>query len=212
MSWLLWQAEGPARIASPRLVLRAAEVPVLQDAQRLCAELAELQRAEAQRIAAVLETARAEGQQQGLEDGRRAAREELSSALLQLGRAAERERDRLRRDTGALALQVVRKLLGRFAADEVLAALAQAAAAEVVPAQPLVLAVHPDRAGAVRARLAALDAAGPAMAIEVRGDAACAIDACRLETAHGAIDASLEGQLARLAQAWAPRGGQEPGP
>ena len=202
MSWLLWQAEGAARIASPRLVLRAAEVPVLQDAQRLCTELAELQRAEAQRIAAALETARAEGEAQGLEQGRHAAREELSAALMALGQSAEAGRARLRRDTGALALQVVRKLLGRFAPDELLAALAETAAAEVVPAQPLVLLVHPDRADAVRARLAARDMPS---AIEVRADAACAPDGCRLDTEHGSIDASLEGQLARLEQAWAPR-------
>ena len=81
MSWLLWQAQGATRIASPRLVLRAAEVPLLREAQRLCEELAQMQRQEAQRIAAVLETARAEGHAQGLEQGRHAAREELSDGL-----------------------------------------------------------------------------------------------------------------------------------
>lgn len=210
MSWLLWQADGATRIASPRLVLRAAEVPVLQDAQRLCAELAELQRHEAQRIAAVLETARAEGQAQGLEEGRLAARDEVAATLQQLAQAAAQEGERLRRDTGVLALQVVRKLLGRLAADEVLAALAETAAAEVVPAQPLVLAVHPDQAEAVRARLAARGVQAPE--IEVRGDAACAPDGCRLETEHGCIDASLEAQLARLEQAWAPRTTEEDAP
>lgn len=210
MSWLLWQADGATRIASPRLVLRAAEVPVLQDAQRLCAELAELQRHEAQRIAAVLETARAEGQAQGLEEGRLAARDEVAATLRQLAQTAAQERERLRRDTGLLALQVVRKLLGRLAADEVLAALAETAAAEVVPAQPLVLAVHPDQAEAVRARLAARGVQAPE--IEVRGDAACTPDGCRLETEHGCIDASLEAQLARLEQAWAPRTTEEDAP
>jgi flagellar biosynthesis/type III secretory pathway protein FliH len=204
MSWLLWQAQGNTRIASTRLVLRAAEVPLLRQAQQLCDELAEMQRQEAQRIAAVLETARAEGQAQGLEDGRRDAREELSAGLMQLGLAAERERERLRRDTGVLALQVVRKLLGRFNSDELLAALAETAAAEVVPAQPLVLAVHADQADAVRARLVARGI--PAAQIEVRGDATCAPDTCRLDSGHGCMDASLEGQLARLEQAWAPRG------
>lgn len=207
MSWLLWQADGATRIASPRLVLRAAEVPVLQDAQRLCAELAELQRHEAQRIAAVLETARAEGQAQGREEGLRAAREQSAAALLQLAHDAGQERERLRRDTGVLALQVVRKLLGRFAADEVLAALAETAAAEVVPAQPLVLVVHPDQAEAVRARLAAHGV--QAAQIEVHGDAACAPDGCRLETEHGCVDAALEAQLARLEQAWRPLASEE---
>jgi flagellar biosynthesis/type III secretory pathway protein FliH len=204
VSWLLWQAQGATRIASPRLVLRAAEVPLLQEAQQLCAELAEMQRQEAQRIAAVLETARAEGHAQGLEQGRHAAREEFSAALMQLGLAAERERARMRRDTGVLALQVVRKLLGRFANDEVLAALAETAAAEVVPAQALALVVHADQAQAVRERLLARGIT-PAQ-IEVRGDAACAPHACRLDTGHGSMDASLEAQLARLESAWAPHG------
>jgi flagellar biosynthesis/type III secretory pathway protein FliH len=73
-----------------------------------------------------------------------------------------------------------------------------------------VLAVHPDQAEAVRARLAGHGVQAPA--IEVRGDAACVPDGCRLETEHGCIDASLEGQLARLEQAWAPRTTEDDAP
>jgi flagellar biosynthesis/type III secretory pathway protein FliH len=105
---------------------------------------------------------------------------------------------------GALALQVARKLLGRLPEDTLLAALADTAARETLTAPPLALVVHPDRVDAVRAQLAtfARDGDDAALRCEVRADAACAPDTCRLETEHGTVDASLEAQLARLAQAW----------
>jgi flagellar biosynthesis/type III secretory pathway protein FliH len=40
------------------------------------------------------------------------------------------------------------------------------------------------------------------MRFEVRGDAACALDTCLIETEHGSVDASLNAQLERLALAW----------
>ena len=67
----------------------------------------------------------------------------------------------------------------------------------------LALVVHPDRVDAVRAQLSRIAPDdGAALRCEVRGDAACDPDTCRLETEHGTVDASVDAQLARLAQAW----------
>jgi len=198
MTFLLWHRNGDARIASPRLVLRAAEVPPLRQANELCEQLAQLHREERERIAIVAGDAAAQGHAQGLDEGRRMARDEHAAALLLLAQTSEREREQLRGELGALALQVVRKMLGRFADDTLLAALAETAAREALPAQQLVVVVHPDLCDAVRERLAAQADA----AFEVRGDAACTRDTCRIETEHGSVDASLEGQLVRLAAAW----------
>ncbi|HSW22729.1 MAG TPA: hypothetical protein VLJ62_08175, partial [Burkholderiaceae bacterium] len=62
-------------------------------------------------------------------------------------------------------------------------------------------------ADALRARLAAMarhvgETGAPAPAFELRADAACALDSCRIETEFGSVDASLNAQLNRLADAW----------
>jgi flagellar biosynthesis/type III secretory pathway protein FliH len=201
MSFMWWQRGGDARIASDRLVLRAAEVPLLQHALALRDTLERRRDEQVQAIMDAIAEGRAEGHAAGLAEGRAAAAQELAETLQRLASESQAERERLRADTAALALQVVRKLLGQFADDELLLALAATAAAELLPGAPPALVVHPQQADAVRARLAAAAGEGGAP-FTVREDAACAIDACRLETEHGSVDVSLDVQLARLAEAW----------
>lgn len=206
MSFLMWQRHADLRLASPRVVMRAAEVPLLHDAIALRDAVERLHDSEEQRIVAVADAARAQAHAQGFEAGRIEARERVATELTRVSETSALERERLRNDVGGLALQVVRKLLGQFADDALLVGLATTATDDLLPAQPLALLVHPDLCNAVRERLAAGaaadDASAPGLRIEVRGDAACARDACRIETEHGSVDASLEAQLARLAAAW----------
>lgn len=201
MSFMLWQREGDTRIGANRLVLRAAEVPLLQHALALREMLEERRDAQVQLIADAVADGFARGEAEGLASGRRAAADEAAEQLLALSTHAAAERERLRHDVGALALQVVRKLLGAFADDCVLASLAATASADLLPGARPALVVHPRHGEALRARLAAAEAAG-APSIELRTDAACAPDDCRLETEHGSVDVALEAQLARLAAAW----------
>jgi len=198
--FLLWQRQGDVRIAATRRVLRAAEVPLLADAQALRDRLEQLCRTQAQQISEAAAQARHDGHAQGVAEGSRELAERLAAQLEAMAEASARERETLRNEVGALALQVVRKLLGHFADETVLVALADAAAIDVLPLQPLALVVHPDRCDSVRERLAARAAA--ALRCEVRADPSLAIGGCRLETEHGSVDVSLEAQLARLAAAW----------
>lgn len=202
MSFLLWQRGGHARIGSGRLVLRAAEVPLLADAQALCKALEHLHAEQGETVAAQSARGYQQGVEQGLEAGRREAADAVAATLVALAQSAALERDRLRAEVGALALQVVRKLLGHFADDTVLAALAATAANDLLATQPVALVVHPDQCQPVRDRLAAM-AEGRGLRCEVRGDPTAARDGCRIETEHGSVDASLEAQLARLETAWA---------
>jgi len=201
VSFLLWQRDGDTRIGAHRLVLRAAEVPLLQHALALREMLEQRRDAQVQLIADAVAEGFARGEAQGLAAGQRAAAEEAAQALLALSADAAAERERLRHDIGALALQVVRKLLGGFADDGVLAALAATASADLLPGVQPTLVVHPRHAEALRARLTAAEAAG-APRTELRTDAGCGPDDCRLETEHGSVDVALEAQLARLAAAW----------
>ena len=202
MSFLWWQRGGDARIASDRRVLRAAEVPLLQHALALRDTLERRRDEQVQAITEAIAAGRAEGHATGLADGRAAAALELAAAVQRLAAESEAERERLRNDIAALALQVVRKLLGSFATDEVLLALAATAAAELLPGAVPALVVHPRHADVLRARLDAAAPEGEAP-FTVREDPQAAIDACRLETEHGSVDVSLDAQLDRLAKAWA---------
>jgi type III secretion protein L len=205
MSYLLWQRGRTVGIASPRLVLKASEVPLLADANRLCERIEQLRDDEVRYVVAAGEEARAAGHAAGYEEGRRQARDELAAAMIALAQETERERERLRGEVAALALEVVRKVVGQVDADDVLAALAQTAAHDMLPTQSMTLIVHPHRCDAVRERLARATAAahdGAGVRFDVRGDAACTPDTCLIETEHGSVDASLEAQLERLARAW----------
>lgn len=204
MSFLLWQREAGITIASARLVLRADEVPPLREAQALRDELDSLRREQQAHVDAARDAARAEGLALGREQGRAEVRDELAARLLALDHAAAQQQAQLRADVAALALQVTRKLIGAMAADERFAALACVAAREVLPAPRMSLFVHPQICDAVRMRLTQLaaQAAEPVPAFDVAADEACAPEDCRIETELGSADASLDCQLARLAQAW----------
>lgn len=214
MSFLLWHRDRSIGIASPRLVLRAAEVPLFADANALCDRLEQLRDEKTRYVAQAGEEARAQGLALGREQGLRQGREELAATALSLAQAAAQERSRLRGQVAALALEVARKLVGQLPDDQALVALAQTAARDILPASTMTLYVHPDRCEAVRDRLAALSAAGDGEAaaarFEVRGDPSCARETCLIETEHGAVDASLEAQLSRLAVAWGVSEPREP--
>lgn len=205
MTFLMWQREGDVRIASTRRVLRAAEVPLLAEAQQLRDRALELERTLDARVQAACDAARAEGLAQGLAEGRAAGREDIATQVSALALQAAQRHDALREQMAALALQVARKLIGSFATPEQLVALACTAARDVMPGQTLTLVVHPDACDGVRGRLAALAAgsASDAPQFEVRADDACEPGTCRIETELGTVDASLDAQLARLAHAWA---------
>jgi len=204
MSFLLWQRESSVAIASARLVLRADEVPALRDAQQLRDELDTLRRQQHAHVQAARDAAHAEGLAAGLQEGRAQARDEIAATLAALATTAAQHEDRRRADVAALALQVARKLLGELDDAQRLAALAREAAREMLPAPRLTVRVHPQRADAVRAQLRSMtaDEGGSIPACEVLADDGCAPDDCRLDTELGSADASLDRQLACLAQAW----------
>jgi len=204
MSFLLWQREAGVAIASARLVLRADEVPALREAQQLRDDLDALRRDQQAHVQAACEAARAEGVAAGLREGRAQARDEIAATLATLTATAAQHEAARRADVAALALQVARKLLGEIDDAQRLAALAREAAREMLPAPRLTVRVHPQRAEAVRAQLQSLTAreGGSMPACEVLADEGCAADDCRLDTDLGSADASLDQQLACLAQAW----------
>lgn len=204
--FMLWHRDPANRhgIASDRRVLRAAEVPALQQAEQLLAQLHALLAAEQARIAAACDEARAQGRERGLADAQANVRAQAADALAALARQQEAAREQLQQDVGRLALEVFHKLLGTLPGDEALARLAAQAARELLPARTWRLHVHPGQLAGLRAALQAADPddrAGLARA-ELIADPDLAETDCRLTTEFGTADASLATQVQRLARTW----------
>lgn len=204
--FVLWHRDPAAQlgIASDRRVLRAAEVPALQQADALLAELQALRANEQARIDAACEAARQAGREQGLAEGQAWVREQAAQALAQLTQQHDAARQQLQQAAGRLALDIFHKLLGTLPGDAVLARLATQAARELLPARCWRIEVHPSALDALRAALQAADPddrAGLAQAELVANPQLAETD-CRLVTEFGTADASLATQVARLAQAW----------
>lgn len=99
----------------------------------------------------------------------------------------------------ALLLHALRRLLGDLPADVPVALLAQRALHEAGAEQGAMrVCVHPSLLDAVAARLR--DAG---IEHDVRADDACAVTACRVDTAFGSLHADLDTQLAALVDALA---------
>src|SRR4051794_24677215 len=131
MTFLLWQRDSEVGIASPRRVLRAAEVPLLADANDLCGRLHALYAAEAVRLEADRNEACERGYATGHREGIEAANEAHVASLAALSAAAARQHESLSAQVAELALQVARKLIGSLGADERLVALARTAARDL---------------------------------------------------------------------------------
>lgn len=204
--FMLWHRDPQARlgIASDRRVLRAAEVPALQEAEQLLGTLRALLEQERARVDAACEAARADGLRQGLAQAEAQSRAQVADALARLARAQDDERRRQQQAVAGLALEVFRKLLGELPADERLARLASQAARELLPARTWRLQVHPRQVGALRASLQAVDPDDKASlaSAEIVADADLAETDCRLVTEFGTADAGLSTQLERLARTW----------
>jgi len=205
VSFLLWHRDGDVGIASARRVLSAAEVPLLRDANQLCDRLQALYLEKAARVAAACEEARRDGYAAGLQQGARAADEEHAARLASLSLAAARHREATSEQIAGLALEVARKMIGSLADDQRLLALARTAIREMLPGGQATVLVHPDRIDAVRdllCRWTADRGDGPPVAFDVRADPGSAVEGCRIETELGSVDATLDTQLRRLAEAW----------
>lgn len=180
-------------------VVPAAEVHRLRSAAELLVRAEALSAGSEAQAAAAREEGRVAGFAAGLSEGRAAAAAEKAVALAELNTAAAAERERLRRDIGRLALEVVRRIAGEIGPEAVVSGLADVALRHLLPDSPVVLRVAPVAAGAVEARsIGRFDAA-------VAPDAALGLYDCVVETGAGRVHAGLDTQLAALAEAWSAR-------
>jgi type III secretion protein L len=187
-------------------VLRAAEAAVWQDGFRF---LAAVRRAAAQ-VNEIARKTYAVEYARGFAEGRAAGASEAARLVSETTAKVDRHIASLEQDIGALALNVIRRVLGELDAGDLIARAAAQALGEFRREKWLKVTVHPAAADRVRAALAALPPdGGPTLTVE--SDPALDERACIVASDIAVVDASLETQLEAFAAAFAAgQGGVEP--
>lgn len=194
MSFVLIRADAAATLMRADPIVRAADVPVLDDVQRLLAD-AQVLREDARAASAQAgEDARAEGYAAGHAEGLAAGAALVRDELLRLAQADAARSETQRTDLARLGLEVVRRIAADLGPAEMVAALAAKAVAAVAPDPQLTVRVPPAALAETRERL------GAGVAIEP--DETLGATDCILSTPLGEVRAGLETQLAQLARQW----------
>ncbi len=155
---------------------------------------------------AELESARQDAFRKGVEEGRRQAAAQMEASLARLARSIEeiaglkpRLRAEAERELVAVALAIARRILRRelHVDPDAVLGLAKAALEKASLREVAEIRLHPSHAAPIRSHLARI---GAPEAIRVHEDASLEPGAVIVETARGAIDASLETQLDEIAR------------
>ncbi|RWM11459.1 type III secretion system stator protein SctL [Mesorhizobium sp.] len=179
-------------------ILRAGEARAWLDGHAFLDEA----RRDAQRMREAARRAYAAEYAQGYEDGKAQGDAEAARLVGETTIRVDRYLSGLEPEVVALALDVVRRMLGEFDVSRLVAKAARQAIAEVRRAKYLKVRVHPRSVGRVRDELdAVLRESDLAMTIEIDGDDTLAADACILSTDIAVIDASIDAQLDAIANA-----------
>jgi|GEM_PF-4973002 len=141
--------------------------------------------------------ARQQGFDQGLQEGRDQAKQEIAEALMVQQNELHHAQQALRDQSIAIALEIVKKIAGNVAPEQLVMSLAQTAAKELAPEAVVTLRTHSDN---VAKLVQLISETNQTQFIEVVGDASLAIDSCVLETQLGSIEADLQTQLAAIKQ------------
>ncbi len=179
--------EGDIKAAHNGRVVKKAWVPAVRETQATLDQLHDM-------VAHEREAGFAEGKAAGEAEAHMIWNQKIM-ALTSEAAAAHRH---LRTQSSELAIEIVRKLAPSLGAAQLVPALAERLAQELVPTGKIDIYVHPDALAETRMRLASLDTP-----IEVWPDEQASLFECRIETTEGRIDGSLHVQLDALENAFA---------
>jgi type III secretion protein L len=192
--FVLIRADAASTLLRDDPIVRAGDVPVLAEAERLLASATAL-RDDARRASEdAADAARAEGYAAGHAEGLAAGSAEIRDELLRLAGADAERAAAQRGDLARLALEVIRRIAAELGAPEMVAALADRAAAAVAPDTPLTVRVPPAALARTRERVRAHATVEP--------DETLGATDCVLVTPLGEVRAGLETQLAQLGKQW----------
>lgn len=191
MTYVLLASAPTVTLLSERAIIPAADVAPLHSVAELVAAV------ETHRDA-VARAARAEGFEAGRAEGLERAAARTAEVLAETHRVLDAERDRLRGQAAALALDIVRRIAVELGPDATVAALAERAVRDLLPQEPIRVRVAAERVGTVSARLWPIHER-----VEVAAEPGLDPDECLIDTPSGHVRAGLAVQLAALEKAFA---------
>jgi type III secretion protein L len=181
--------------AEPGLrVVRAAQVEAWQDGFRFLAAVREA----AGQVEANARSTYAAAYAKGYAEGRAAGAIEATRMVRDMTAGVDRYLAKLEGEIGALALSIVRRVLGEFDRPDLVARAAAQAVAEFRQEKTIKVTVHPAAVDRVSAALAALSQSNGAT-VAVEADPALGQDACIVASDFAVVDASIEAQLKAFA-------------
>ncbi len=139
------------------------------------------------------------GYEEGQTEGYEAALEHIAVKLVVLAKEASSARDELEESAAKIALKIVEKIAGEVGTKEMIAALAQSAAKDMVSREPVVLRVHPENFEYMKREGIRRDQPASRI-VEVVSDPGLSQMDCVLETEFGQIKAGLQTQLKVLSE------------
>ena len=168
-------------------IIRAAEERAWRDGLALLAEARRVQAGERAR---------------GYADGKIAGDKDASALVLRTAADVDRYLAAIEPELAKLAFDIVRKVLGEFDDAELVSRAARAALTEFRELKAVTIRVHPAAEAHVRASLSdLLGDADSVPAITIEADPRLEARSCVLETEIAVIEASIETQLAAIAEA-----------
>jgi type III secretion protein L len=166
-------------------IIRAEEISAWRDGYRFLSEASK-----------AFEAERARGFSEGME----AASRDAGKLVLETAGKVDRYLGSLEKQIAALSFDIVRRVLGEFDDAELVARSARNALADFRDASAVRIKIHPSAETAVR-RMLAERRQDPGISFVVQTDDDLAERACILSTEFAIIDATLDSQLAAIAQA-----------
>lgn len=192
MSYHLVHADDAALLFSERAVIKRSERQPFSDAVTL---LGAVREAQARAVQAV-DAARDEAYSTALDGARTAIDDLLAREIAQFAAAIEAEEQARRGEIAEAALAAVHAVLGELDDATLVPALVARALDRLQPQGAVIVAVAPDMAEKVAARLAALTE------VSILPDPALSAHDCAIRTEQGQVIASLSVQLETLAKRW----------
>jgi type III secretion protein L len=174
-------------------ILRAADADAWHEGCRFLAAVREA----ADRVEENARNTYADAYATGYAEGRTAGAVEASRLVRDTAAKVDRYLATLEHEIGALALNVVRRVLGEIDAAELVARAATQALVEFRQEKSVKVTVHPAAVERVNAALAALPRGGGGTTVE--SDPTLDQGACIVATDFAVVDASIEAQLRAFA-------------
>jgi type III secretion protein L len=193
------EAEGRALGNLPRgpglNIVRAAEADAWRDGYRFLAAASRESEQIRQAATAAYAQERARGYADGAAEGTQESTRLVSDTVIKVDRYLAT----LDQQIATLVMDIVRSVLGEFDAVDLISRAATRAIADFRREKFLTVTVHPEVLARMRTAIAAHENLGPA--VTVQGDSRLDKGACVVASEFAVIDASIETQLAAIADA-----------